>query len=388
MREKKHAAPRAKIIPIQLDAAFFYERAVRSLDRCRYDKALRYFRKAVEYEPDNPVNHCNMAGILSEMGNYEESNNILRRVLDELDPGRVAAEVMTHAFGRYPLPAEIAGVVGMRHLLDGLPPAQRIGVRQLGSARHANATRPAATDLPRPDTAWSLRWAKVTRHVLHLTLADHGGPVHTLAVFPGPDGNALLAACNLHGTVWIWDPTTASALAVLISHPGEVQEMTAFPGPGGHALLATGGRDGTVRIWDVATGTTKMELYRHHSWVEAMTAFTGLGGHILLATSSLDSTVRIWNATTGTTQALLTGYIGSAWAMAALLGPDGRSLLATCDEFDRTVRVWDVATWSLLHVLRVDMAVYGLAPVEAGLAVAGSEGIVVVDLHPGLVTAR
>ena len=461
------------------------------------------------------------------------------RVLDELDPGRVAAEVMTHAFGRYPLPAEIAGVVGMRHLLDGLPPAQRIGVRQLGSARHANATRPAATDLPRPDTAWSLRWAKVTRHVLHLTLADHGGPVHTLAVFPGPDGNALLAACNLHGTVWIWDPTTASALAVLISHPGEVQEMTAFPGPGGHALLATGGRDGTiriwdvatgttqavlaskvwvvaegislltsgdwrdsmieiwdaatgttktvlagcahsgrpamsafpgpagrtllatggghgssmnamdetgqtlhriaaehsgwarvwdavsgtthtvltggtgrveavaafpgpdgrpllatgglegiVRIWDVATGTTKMELYRHHSWVEAMTAFTGLGGHILLATSSLDSTVRIWNATTGTTQALLTGYIGSAWAMAALLGPDGRSLLATCDEFDRTVRVWDVATWSLLHVLRVDMAVYGLAPVEAGLAVAGSEGIVVVDLHPGLVTAR
>ncbi|AGA59540.1 UDP-N-acetylglucosamine-peptide N-acetylglucosaminyltransferase 110 kDa subunit [Thermobacillus xylanilyticus] len=86
MRKKNKAAPRAKIIPIQLDAAFFYERAVRSLDRFRYDKALRYFRKAVEYEPDNPVNHCNMAGILSEMGNYEESNNILKKVLDELDP--------------------------------------------------------------------------------------------------------------------------------------------------------------------------------------------------------------------------------------------------------------------------------------------------------------
>jgi len=86
MGKEKKAAPRAKVIPIHLDAAFFYERAVRSLDRCRYDKALRYFRKAVEYEPDNPVNHCNMAGILSEMGNYEESNNILKKVLDELDP--------------------------------------------------------------------------------------------------------------------------------------------------------------------------------------------------------------------------------------------------------------------------------------------------------------
>jgi tetratricopeptide (TPR) repeat protein len=86
MGKKKKAAPRSNVIPMQLDAAFFYERAVRSLDRCRYDKALRYFRKAVEYEPDNPVNHCNMAGILSEMGNYEESNNILKKVLDELDP--------------------------------------------------------------------------------------------------------------------------------------------------------------------------------------------------------------------------------------------------------------------------------------------------------------
>jgi len=86
MGKEKKAAPRSNVIPIRLDAAFFHERAVRSLDRCRYDKALRYFRKAVEYEPDNPVNHCNMAGILSEMGRYEESNDILRKVLDELDP--------------------------------------------------------------------------------------------------------------------------------------------------------------------------------------------------------------------------------------------------------------------------------------------------------------
>ncbi|GGG05176.1 HEAT repeat domain-containing protein [Paenibacillus abyssi] len=88
MKEKKQVAVsnRAKVIPIQLDATFFFERAVRSLDRYHYDKALKYFRRAVEYEPDNPVNHCNMAGILSEMGNYEESNRILSDVLGKLDP--------------------------------------------------------------------------------------------------------------------------------------------------------------------------------------------------------------------------------------------------------------------------------------------------------------
>jgi tetratricopeptide (TPR) repeat protein len=75
-----------KVIPITLDANFFFERAVRSLDRFQYDKALKNFSKAVEYEPENPVNHCNMAGVLSEMGKYEASNAILTHVLENINP--------------------------------------------------------------------------------------------------------------------------------------------------------------------------------------------------------------------------------------------------------------------------------------------------------------
>jgi len=84
----KSAKPRQrpKVIPLQMDANFFYERAVRSLDRFHYEKALKYFRRAVEFEPDNPVNHCNMAGILSEMGQYGESNKILQHIVDRLEP--------------------------------------------------------------------------------------------------------------------------------------------------------------------------------------------------------------------------------------------------------------------------------------------------------------
>lgn len=87
--EKKQrvvAEQQDKVIPIAMDATFFFERAVRSLDRLHYDKALKYFRRAADYEPDNPVNHCNLAGILSEMGNYEESNRILQHIIDRVDP--------------------------------------------------------------------------------------------------------------------------------------------------------------------------------------------------------------------------------------------------------------------------------------------------------------
>lgn len=88
MEKKKRAAQTQpnKVIPIKMDATFFFERAVQSLDRYHYDKALKYFRRAAEYEPENPVNHCNLAGLLSEMGNYEESNVILQQVLDQVDP--------------------------------------------------------------------------------------------------------------------------------------------------------------------------------------------------------------------------------------------------------------------------------------------------------------
>jgi tetratricopeptide (TPR) repeat protein len=87
-KKKRVSAARKKpnVIDIKMDAAFFFERAVQSLDRYHYDKALKYFRRAVEYEPENPVNHCNLAGVLSEMGKYEESNRMLQHVLDDIDP--------------------------------------------------------------------------------------------------------------------------------------------------------------------------------------------------------------------------------------------------------------------------------------------------------------
>ncbi|MEK8132563.1 tetratricopeptide repeat protein [Paenibacillus filicis] len=88
MEKKKRVLPHTStnVVSMKMDATFFFEKAVQSMDRFHYDKALKYFRRAAEYEPENPVNHCNLAGLLSEMGNYEESNLILQHVLDQIDP--------------------------------------------------------------------------------------------------------------------------------------------------------------------------------------------------------------------------------------------------------------------------------------------------------------
>ncbi|WP_052036626.1 tetratricopeptide repeat protein [Tumebacillus flagellatus] len=80
---------RNNVIPFQVDATFYFERAVHYLDRHDLKNALKNFRKASELEPDNPVNHCNLAGILSELGEFEQSNQILLKILSDIDPDMV-----------------------------------------------------------------------------------------------------------------------------------------------------------------------------------------------------------------------------------------------------------------------------------------------------------
>ncbi|HEU4964128.1 MAG TPA: tetratricopeptide repeat protein [Bacilli bacterium] len=86
-KQEKHRTN--NVIPFQVDAAFYFERAVHYLDRHDLKNALKHFRKAAELEPDNPVNHCNLAGVLSELGDFEESNRILQNILKNIDPDMV-----------------------------------------------------------------------------------------------------------------------------------------------------------------------------------------------------------------------------------------------------------------------------------------------------------
>lgn len=81
-----HNGETNKVVPLRFDASFYFERAIRSIECRHYDKALKYFRFGIEKEPNNPINHCNLAGLLSELGKYQEANDVLEKVLNEIDP--------------------------------------------------------------------------------------------------------------------------------------------------------------------------------------------------------------------------------------------------------------------------------------------------------------
>ncbi|WP_051287540.1 tetratricopeptide repeat protein [Paenibacillus taiwanensis] len=74
------------IIAFPVDATAYADRAMKALERLHYDKALKYFRRAADSEPANPVHQCNLAGALAETGQFEQSNRILEHVIEQLDP--------------------------------------------------------------------------------------------------------------------------------------------------------------------------------------------------------------------------------------------------------------------------------------------------------------
>ncbi|SIT02568.1 Tetratricopeptide repeat-containing protein [Alicyclobacillus vulcanalis] len=74
------------VIAMKLDASYFFERGMRFLRKNDLERAVKAFQKTVEYEPDNPVNYCNLAGVLAELGDFQASSDLLHYVLEHMDP--------------------------------------------------------------------------------------------------------------------------------------------------------------------------------------------------------------------------------------------------------------------------------------------------------------
>lgn len=86
MKTTHNSTKESKVIQFQRDAHYYFDKGTLYFQRNKFDKALVYFRKAVELEPKNSLNYYNLGCLLSRMGQLNEANSVFKYIVEELDP--------------------------------------------------------------------------------------------------------------------------------------------------------------------------------------------------------------------------------------------------------------------------------------------------------------
>jgi WD40 repeat protein/heme/copper-type cytochrome/quinol oxidase subunit 3 len=170
-------------------------------------------------------------------------------------------------------------------------------------------------------------------------LSGHSGIVDDSAY--SPDGRFIVTASS-DGTARIWDVVTGSWLHILSGHTQKLR--SAIYSADGQFIL-TASDDATARLWDAATGAKLQTVFVHLGAVDV--ARFSPDGHTILTTADDSAGIRLWNMVNVDQKRVLIAHLDDL--KVAAYSPSGRFIITTSG--DRTARLWDATTGTLLRVL-------------------------------------
>lgn len=273
---------------------------------------------------------------------------------DDADLNGLATLIMTHAFGRAPLPPEVAGVLAISHLLATAKPEDRQGIRQLATAWFTD--QPSTVTDP---ARWSVRSAARLPAAPSIPLAGHSSNVSDITAFTTRDGHQRLASAGFDGTIRVWDPFAARHVGdPLIGHGGTVIRLISMALDDA-ALLVSAHQDGLVRFWDAETQLLIGEpLAAHHDVTYALDTCV-IDDCSLLITGGSDGTIRIWDpASRRQIRELLSEHEAGVTDIAAFTTRDNQPRIASIStdgtaQIQNTIQIWDSLTGKQLEILSI-----------------------------------
>jgi tetratricopeptide (TPR) repeat protein len=65
-----------KVVPFLKNSSYYFQKGSHYCQQNKLEKALLFFKKTIEVEPDNSLNHYNLGSLLSRMGYLEKANQV------------------------------------------------------------------------------------------------------------------------------------------------------------------------------------------------------------------------------------------------------------------------------------------------------------------------
>jgi len=158
---------------------------------------------------------------------------------------------------------------------------------------------------------------------------------HVYSTGFSPDGRYYFVTGDVdpgQNTTHIWETATGKLVREITGN-----ESAAFT-PDSNRLLCPG-PDKALHLWDLATGKEVRSFEGHTDWLTTV-SISPDGKRAL--SGSLDTTVRVWDLETGTELKKIEAHTR---ATRACFAPDGKHFLTFSHAEDRTLRLWDAATY-------------------------------------------
>jgi RNA polymerase sigma factor (sigma-70 family) len=170
---------------------------------------------------------------------------------------------------------------------------------------------------------------------LHRTFTGHRHQVTCLA-FAG-DGKALFSGAGVTGDrLTEWDLATGKVARELGKEPSGASDLALSPD---RRFLAACDSDRSVCLYELPSGKV-VRRFKGHTNVVGSVSFSG-DGKTLASASWYDKTLRVWDVATATERLKLA--LDLDWPCNAALSPDGK-VVAAGGFNDGSVRFWDAAT--------------------------------------------
>ena len=194
-------------------------------------------------------------------------------------------------------------------------------------------------------TLWDLPTGQVVRRFV-----GHSGTI--LAAAFSADGAQAVSAGH-DKTIRVWDVSTGMQLRLLTGHTNSVTSVQLSPN--GRQLIS-GSSDKTAKLWDLATGRVVRTL--GHVAQPTTARFSKDGSHVL--TGCADGSINVWDAVSGELLRTIRGH--TAWVSTIVFSPDGK-LIASGSSSDKTIKLWDALTLTLLRSVSVSGDVDGVSAI-------------------------